>query len=904
MIEKIITSIFGDPDTKKIKHYQKTVAKINEAYESFSDFSKEDVQAKTAEFTKLFEWLDFTNQNDSEKINEILSDIKVEAIANLKQACTLLNGNTFSIWNDERTIEWNMIPYDVQLVGWLALHDWGISEMKTWEWKTLVWTIPAYLNALTGNPVHIVTVNDYLASRDAEEMGILYEILWMTVWVVNHKQNKEDKKAAYASNIVYATNNELWFDYLRDNMVINIKNKVQSAHFYAIIDEVDSILIDEARTPLIISMPDNEPTSKYAKFATMAKKLESWKDYKIDEKQKTAVLTEDGIQKIEWFLHVDNIYVSAHYNDLHHIENALKANAVYTKDKDYIINGEEIMIVDEHTWRALSWRRYSDWLHQAIEAKEWVEIQQESKTLASITFQNYFRMYWKLSGMTGTAKTEEEEFYKVYALDTLVIPTNKPIIRDDKSDLLFKNEKGKFAYVVNLIQEIHETEQPILVGTVSVEKSEFLSRELKKIWITHTVLNAKYHEQEAEIVWKAWEKWAVTIATNMAWRWTDIKLWEGVSDLWGLYIIGTEKHETRRIDNQLRWRAWRQWDAWATQFLISPNDDIMRIFGWDKLFWVFNSPMFATLPDDQPLAQSSMLTKKVTWVQKQVEWHHFDSRKHVLEYDDVMNKHREIIYTKRNTALESENVHDEILEIISSQIKKFTIAELNKTEDIETLQIIKKVNTFLWVEAIDTQVEIDDVETLSEIEVQWDSEGNRLANYLAKIALEEIEKLKDWARDIEEFYTLEKRILLQSIDELWMRHIHSMTKLREEVAFEWYAQRQPLVVYKEKAFEKFKDLIWDVEYKTTKAMFSINTISEVEQRVISAKDLELNEDEMKSMLENFSEGKQTTSPPKQQNIQTKSNQNPLFAQPQRKSNTPIPPVQKQKDTPHKKKIRV
>ncbi len=828
MLEKIIHSIFGDPDTKKIKNYQKTVERINAQYRDFSQFNSDDVKKKTWELKARFEGLDFQNTQDSEKINHILSEITVEAIANLKQACTLLNGQSFTLWSDNRTIEWNMIPYDVQLIGWLALHDGWISEMKTWEWKTLVGTIPAYLNALTGNPVHIVTVNDYLASRDAEEMSILYNMLGMRVGVVRHEQNKETKKAAYASDIVYATNNELGFDYLRDNMVTSLTDKVQSRPFYAIIDEVDSILIDEARTPLIISMPDNEPTSKYGKFSTMAQQLVSGVDYKVDEKQKTAVLTEKWIQKIEWYLGVENIYVSDHYNDLHHIENALKANAVYTKDKDYIIGTDgEVMIVDEHTWRALSGRRYSDWLHQAIEAKEGVKIQQESKTLASITFQNYFRMYWKLSGMTWTAKTEEEEFYKVYALDTLVIPTNKPIIRDDKSDLLFKNEKWKFSYVVNLIKEIHETGQPILVGTVSVEKSEFLSRELQKVGIVHTVLNAKYHEQEAEIVWKAGQKWGVTIATNMAWRGTDIKLWEGVHELWGLYIIGTEKHETRRIDNQLRGRAWRQWDAWVTQFLISPNDDIMRIFGWDKLFWVFNSPVFAALPDDQPLAQSWMLTRKVTWVQKQVEGHHFDSRKHVLEYDDVMNKHREIIYWKRNKILENDIIHDEIVEIITRQIVSFTTTELNKTEDIEELDIIKKVNTFLWVDAIDTQVEINDVEALSNIEVHADSHGNRLAHYLAKVAIEEIEKLREWARDINEFYALEKKILLQSIDELWMRHIHSMTKLREEVAFEWYAQRQPLVVYKEKAFEKFKDLMGEIDYKTTKAMFSINAITEV-----------------------------------------------------------------------------
>jgi len=389
-------------------------------------------------------------------------------------------------------------------------------------------------------------------------------------------------------------------------MVISKDDKAQSRLFFAIIDEVDSILIDEARTPLIISMPDNEPTSKYMQFAALIKHMQNGIHYKIDEKQKTATLTEDWIKKIEELLRIENIYVSAHYNDIHHVENALKAMAVYHKDKDYLLVNWEVLIIDEHTWRVLAGRRYSEWLHQAIEAKENVEIKQESKTLASITFQNYFRMYWKLAGMTGTAQTEAEEFYKVYGLDTLVIPTNKKIAREDKQDLLFKNEKWKFDYVVRLIKELNKSGQPILVGTVSVDKSEYLSERLKKENITHSVLNAKYHEQEAEIVAKAGQKWAITIATNMAWRGTDIKLWEWVADLGWLIILGTEKHETRRIDNQLRWRAWRQWDPWVTQFLISPNDDIMRIFGWDKLFSVFNSPMFATLPDDEPLAQSSM----------------------------------------------------------------------------------------------------------------------------------------------------------------------------------------------------------------------------------------------------------------------------------------------------------
>jgi len=889
MIEKIIMSIFGDPDKKKIAKYSKIVTDINQKYREYSAYSLDDVKNKTQELKNKFEWLDFQNEDDSKKINNILEEIKIEALANVKQACSLLNGQTFGVGNEGRKIDWNMVPYDVQLIWALALHDGWISEMKTGEWKTLVGTLPAYLNALTGNPVHIVTVNDYLAARDSEEMSILYNALGMSVWVVHHEQWKDDKKKAYHSDIVYATNNELGFDYLRDNMVTKSEDRVQSKMFYAIVDEVDSILIDEARTPLIISMPDNEPTSKYGKFATMAKQLEKWQDYKIDEKQKTASLTEKGIKKIEGFLWVENIYVSARYNDLHHIENAIKAQWVYLKDKDYIVSWDEVMIVDEHTGRALSGRRYSDGLHQAIEAKEGVEIQQESRTLASITFQNYFRMYWKLAWMTGTAKTEEEEFYKVYALDTLVIPTNKPIIRDDKSDLLFKNEKWKFEYVVDLIQEIHSTGQPILVWTVSVDKSEYLSGLLKKAWVKHNVLNAKYHEREAEIIADAGKEWSITIATNMAWRGTDIKLGEGVTELGGLAIIGTEKHETRRIDNQLRWRAGRQWDPGSTQYLISPHDDIMRIFGGDKLFGIFNSPMFASLPDNEPLAQSGMLTRKVTGVQKQVEWHNFDSRKHVLEYDDVINKHREIIYRKRNNILDHDNLHKEVINILTKQISSVVTAEANKYwEDINKQNVIKKVNTFLWIEAIDNTVEKTAISKLNS--------APELAEYISKITVEEIEKLKEQAKDVDEFYNLEKRILLQSIDELWMNHIDSMTKLREEVAFEWYAQKQPLVVYKEKAFVKFGDLMSDIEYKTTKAMFSINTISDVQTTEINEADIHINQWEMEQMLENFSE--------LEEQEDTTPLANPLFANPVNnawvKVSTKKPIAKKKK----KKRIRV
>jgi len=540
-------------------------------------------------------------------------------------------------------------------------------------------------------------------------------------------------------------------------------------------------------------------------------------------------------------LWIENIYISDKYNDLHHIENALRASSVYLRDKDYIVRDDNVMIVDEHTGRVLPGRRYSDGLHQALEAKEWVSIQQESKTLASITFQNYFRMYWKLAGMTGTAKTEEEEFYKVYQLETLVIPTNKPIAREDKPDLLFKNEKWKFEYVVKYIEELHTTGQPILVGTVSVDKSEYLSAELTKKWVPHNVLNAKQHDKEAEVIASAGQKWAITIATNMAGRGTDIKLWEWVKDLWGLIILGTEKHETRRIDNQLRGRAGRQWDPGMTQFLISPNDDIMRIFGGDKLFGVFNSPMFASLPNDEPLTQSGMLTKKVTGVQKQVEWHHFDSRKHVLEYDDVINKHREIIYKKRNTILSGsknwEDLETMLHNIIRSRISGIVFAQEAKHSKKDA--IITAVHNFLGKEIIDDMLEKQDVEGSSGSFV--------LADYIADTALDELQNIQNEAPSEEAYRDLIKRIMLQSIDKLWMNHIDGMSKLREQVAFVWYAQKQPLMVYKEEAFKKFESLISEIEIRIIKSVFSISAQTEVRIERIDDSKLEVKSTEVENL---------------------------------------------------------
>ncbi|MDD2487183.1 MAG: preprotein translocase subunit SecA [Candidatus Gracilibacteria bacterium] len=850
MIENLIKKIFGDPNEKQVKKYFDQVEKIKEIEEKFIKEidTIEKVQEKTKHFMSLFEGLDHTKPDEYKKIKEILESIKFEAFALHRTACRLINGKEFDL--GDKKFLWNMVPFDVQLVGALSLNDGNISEMKTGEGKTLVATISAYLNALAGFPVHIVTVNDYLAGRDSKEMGIIYNTLGLSVGVIVHSQNNSEKQQNYSRNIVYITNNELGFDYLRDNMAIGKERRVIGPLFYAIVDEVDSILVDEARTPLIISSPDMEPTSKYIKFAQISKVLKETTHYKIDEKQKTATLTEEGIQEIEKMLGVENIYVSTHYNDIHHIENALKSQTVYKKDIDYLIRNNEILIIDEHTGRVLSGRRYSDGLHQAIEAKEGVTIQQESKTLASITFQNLFRLYRKLSGMTGTAKTEEEEFIKIYNLEVMVIPTNRPMIRDDKSDLLFKNETGKFNYLVKVIDEFHKKGQPVLVGTVSVAKSEYLSDLLQKKGIPHEVLNAKQDSREAEIIGNAGAFGAITIATNMAGRGTDIKIDERVKELkgeisvglqnyslGGLVVIGTEKHETRRIDNQLRGRSGRQGDPGLSQFLVSPQDDIMRIFGGDKLFSIFNSPMFSSIQDDEPLMESTMLTKRIDSVQKQVEGRNFDIRKHVLEYDDVLNSHRMVIYSRRNKILDQENVHEEIIEILDLQVESFLdsiILEENidklETEDKENM--VGEINNF-------ANSEIIDINTL-----ESNYSKQELKDIIQPLLLEKIKSLKARVEETD-FFNFEKSIYLQSIDELWMRHIDDMSHLREEVAFEGYAQKNPLVVYKEKAYDKFMDLLNEIGFKIIKGILTANPGQKIEQ-------IEINEQNLKVLFDEAS----------------------------------------------------
>lgn len=851
----LFSRLFGDPTIAVLHWYQKDLLKIKKIEEEYKNTidTLDAVKVKTEEFRKRFDPIHLASITEKDRIdNDItlglmekadaheqnkknyiesreatVQSLKFEALALHRRASELIYDQEFPLPDWTKKV-WNMIPFDVQLVGALTLNGGNIPEMRTGEGKTLVATIAAYLNALSGDPVHIVTVNEYLSRRDAWEMGIIFGALGLTTGVVLNRQSRDEKRRNYNCNIVYVTNTELGFDYLRDNMAPSVADQVMSRRAFAIVDEVDSILVDEARTPLIISAPDNEPTSKYLKFAQMSAKLSHPEHYTIDEKTKTVALTEEGIERIEKTLGIDNIFVSDHYNDLHHIENALRAKACYIRDIDYLVRGDDIMIIDEHTGRVMEWRRFSHGLHQALEAKENVTIQRESKTLANITYQNFFRLYEKLSGMTGTAKTEEEEFQKIYGLDVVQIPTNKPLIRDDRADLLFKNEKGKFAYIVKTIEKMHATGQPILVGTVSVAKSEYLSGLLTEKWIRHEVLNAKQDAREAEIVGKAGQKNAITIATNMAGRGTDIKLGEGVTDLGGLAILGTEKHETRRIDNQLRGRAGRQWDPGLSQFLVSPSDDIMRIFGGDKLFSMFNSPFFASLPEDEPLIQSRTLTKRITAIQKQVEGRHFDMRKHVLEYDDVMNQHRLIIYGRRQKMLEDFAKSDDVGSDIDLQIEKIFADEAERIimrHQWEEQKIdVEKLTTSMGdiLKEPVTLQGVDFEELKEEVLSLW------------KKKLESIQKVFE-GRNFDHF---QREVYLASIDQLWMEHIEKMANLREDVAFEGYNQKQPLLVYQERAYEFFMQMMDEIHYRVVRWLLSANAGTRVQQVEINLDDLD------------------------------------------------------------------
>ncbi|GIN64036.1 protein translocase subunit SecA 1 [Robertmurraya siralis] len=781
-----------DPNKREIKKLTKMSEQIEALASETAALSDDQLRAKTEEFKARYQK------------GETLDELLTEAFAVVREAAKRVLG---------------LYPYPVQLMGGIALHEGNIAEMKTGEGKTLTATMPVYLNALSGKGVHVVTVNEYLASRDATEMGELYTFLGLTVGLNSNGLTKEEKQEAYACDITYSTNNELGFDYLRDNMVLYKEQKVQRPLNFAVIDEVDSILIDEARTPLIISGSAQKSTALYIQANAFVRTLKQDEDYTYDEKTKGVQLTEDGISKAEKAFGIENLFDIRHVALNHHIGQALKAHASMHLDVDYVVQDGEIVIVDQFTGRLMKGRRYSDGLHQAIEAKEGLEIQNESMTLASITFQNYFRMYEKLSGMTGTAKTEEEEFRNIYNMNVIAIPTNKPVTRDDRPDLIYATMDGKFRAVVEDIAERNKKGQPVLVGTVAIETSELISKYLTKKGIHHNVLNAKNHGREAEIIANAGEKGAVTIATNMAGRGTDIKLGEGVIDLGGLAVIGTERHESRRIDNQLRGRSGRQGDPGVTQFYLSMEDELMRRFGSDNMKAMMSR---LGMDDSQPI-QSKMVSKAVESAQKRVEGNNFDARKQLLSYDDVLRQQREIIYKQRNEVLESENLRDILENMILSSLSRHVEAFTPVDEEKETwnLQgIIDYVNGNLLQEGDITVEDISNKNTEEIIDVIFAKVKERYDE-------------KEGQLDEGQMREFEKVVLLRAVDSKWIDHIDQMDQLRQGIHLRAYGQIDPLREYNKEGFAMFEEMVMAIEDDAAKYVMKAEIRNNLEREEVA-----------------------------------------------------------------------
>ncbi|MEI7511438.1 MAG: preprotein translocase subunit SecA [Candidatus Peregrinibacteria bacterium] len=814
---KWIESLLGDPIKKDLERFQKLVNEINSQEIALQDLSVDEFQAAVEK-----------ERGTSYEVEE--NRLRLLALA--KNACRRLMGTKFMVIRHEQ--EWNMIPFDVQLIGALALLEGKISEMKTGEGKTLVAGIAASVAAFEGKGVHVVTVNDYLAERDKAWMTPLFEKLGHSVGVVVHGKNSAERRDSYGSHITYGTNNEFGFDYLRDNMAQRTENLVQRNLHFAIVDEVDSILIDEARTPLIISAPAEESTQKYMEYARLVESLEKEKDYTIDEKQKTAILTEEGIAHMEKLLGIENIYTEKGFTEVHHIEQSLRAMCCFQKDVDYVVKDGEIFIVDEFTGRMMPGRRYSGGLHQALEAKETVEVKRESKTLASITFQNYFRLYHHLAGMTGTAETEAEEFGKIYGLPVLPIPPNKPVVRNDLPDVVFKNEKGKFMAIREHIREKHATGQPVLIGTISIERSEILSALLTQAGIPHNVLNAKHHEQEAEIVANAGQKGAITIATNMAGRGTDIKLGEGVQELGGLAIIGSERHESRRIDNQLRGRAGRQGDPGETQFFVSLEDSLMRLFGSERLLNMMNA---MNVPDDLPI-QNGIISSGIESAQKKVEGIHFDRRKHVLQYDDVMNRHREIIYARRRKVLEHDDLRGEVLEMIETEASNI----------IQNATAHREIHQWDYSGIYSALSGIHNSPALSLESVKAMESEDELSAMAMEYLTNAYQEKESRFPSEEIARTAERMVYLQTIDMLFMEHLEAMTQLREQVALRAYGQRDPLMEFKGDAFLLFEKLLASIRRGTLVTLFHIEVEMRLPENPIEIQGLQTNENEIEENL--------------------------------------------------------
>ena len=787
----ILKRFLGDNNDKEVKRLRAKVDEINGFEEGLQNLS----DSSLARYTDKF--------RDRLAEGETLEDILPEAFAVVREASRRILG---------------MRHFDVQMMGGICLHEGKIAEMRTGEGKTLVATLPTYLNALTGKGVHIVTVNDYLAKRDSIEMGRLYNFLGLSVGLVRHDMDFPERKYAYSCDITFGTNNEFGFDYLRDNMVVDMKQMVQRELNYAIVDEVDSILVDEARTPLIISGPGTKPTETYVRMAKAVNVLQEGVDYTVDEKAKTVAPADTAIPKIEKALGIKNMYDPENMEMSHCFMAALRAKALMKRDRDYVVKDGEIIIVDEFTGRLMQGRRYSDGLHQAIEAKEGLEVQRESQTLASITFQNYFRMYNKLSGMTGTAKTEEDEFLKIYKLPVIVIPTNRPIARIDHPDVIYKTKRAKYKAVANDVEEIHKKGQPVLIGTTSITQSEELSRILSQRNIPHNVLNAKFHEQEAEIIADAGQKSAVTIATNMAGRGTDIKLGEGVPELGGLFIVGTERHESRRIDNQLRGRAGRQGDPGESRFYLSLEDDLLRLFGSDNIAHIMDR---LGMGEDDPI-EHKLITRSIENAQKKVEGRNFDMRKHVLEYDDVMNQQREVIYGERRKVLLGDNLREHILGmlggIIEAQMNQYANEKLYPEEwSLENL-----ITDAEGIYAPKGRMKLEELENMSRDELQ---------DFLNQVA-EESYTQREQLFGQDNMRELEKIIMLRVVDNRWMEHLDRMDMLREGIGLLAYGQRQPLVEYKIRGHEMFNQMIASIQNDIASLIFRVNIITREQQEAM------------------------------------------------------------------------
>ncbi len=790
---KFLKKLFGDDNEKEIKRMMKYVEKINLLEPEMTKLSDVSLTGKTEVFRRRLEK------------GETIEDILPEAFAVVREASRRVLG---------------MRHFDVQLLGGITLHEGNIAEMRTGEGKTLVGTLATYLNALPGQGVHVVTVNDYLAKRDSEWMGKVYRFLGLSVGLIVHGLNFVDRKQAYYADITYGTNNEFGFDYLRDNMVIYPDQMVQRPLNYAIVDEVDSILIDEARTPLIISGPGEKSTELYHVLAKIVPRLKENEDYTIDEKARTVAPTESGIAKAEKLLGIQNLYDSENIEMSHHFNQALRAQGLMKRDRDYVVKDGEVVIVDEFTGRLMFGRRYSDGLHQSIEAKEGVKVERESQTLASITFQNYFRMYNKLSGMTGTAKTEESEFRKIYSLDVITIPTNRQVSRQDLPDIIYKNTRAKYRAVVEAITERHAKGQPLLVGTTSIVQSEELSKLLKQKGVPHSVLNAKYHEMEAQIISQAGQMGAVTIATNMAGRGTDIVLGEGVAEIGGLHIIGTERHESRRIDNQLRGRAGRQGDPGSSHFYLSLEDDLMRLFGSDNIATIMDK---LGMGEDEPI-EHSLITRSIEQAQKKVEGRNFDIRKHVLEYDDVMNQQRMVIYGQRRQILMGESMRENIFHMVEKLIDRGM--ELFADEKLypEEWDFKGLVEYCEEIFAPAGQLKENELNKFSREELREELLRVATVAYDAREVLFGADNMRE----------MEKVVMLKVVDSKWMEHLDAMDTLREGISLRSYGQRDPLIEYKIEAYDMFQQLIAVIQEDIAKYIYRVNIVSQPEDRLQEA----------------------------------------------------------------------